>query len=489
MRLRAPDPNIPSPGERGTSRLAARRSGFDTASHPRRACRAKIGDRGAVLIVALLLSALIAVALGSYLNLNLSSSRLARRSFNGFAALNLAETGAEEAVWSFNRAHRSDANAWSGWTTSGPAAWQKFANFDFGQNTSGWVKVYVDNIRPAASAQPKVIAQSSVGATAGVAVEKMLEVTLRRRSLFANGLVAKDAIVFAGAVTSVDSWNSDPDKDPATAAVPYSTDVRRDNGVVGSTAVASSAILVNQAHIWGYVATGGGAPQVGSRGTIRGADTPDDVAVDPRRVSTDFNADFRAVPTPTDGVILASLPRVLGTAGTKTTWRTAAINLNGLETLTVLGDVTLVLTSATGDAVNVAGNAQIIVPAGSNLTLYVAANVKIAGNGIANANAQPVSCQIYGVATGPGGQDIQIAGNGRLACVVYAPNGDVTVNGNGAVLGAVVARAIRFTGNAEFHYDEALADHDSGQPFAISKWRELTSAADRAPYAGVFEGW
>ena len=45
-------------------------------------------SRGAVLIVALLISALIAVALGSYLNLNLSSSRLAKRSFNGFAALN-----------------------------------------------------------------------------------------------------------------------------------------------------------------------------------------------------------------------------------------------------------------------------------------------------------------------------------------------------------------------------------------------------------------
>lgn len=446
-------------------------------------------SRGAVLIVALLISALIAVALGSYLNLNLSSSRLAKRSFNGFAALNLAEAGAEEAVWSFNRAQSGDTTAWTAWTNNGAAAWQKFPNFDFGQNNSGWVKVYVDNFNPATNARPKIIAQSSVGATNDSPVTKMLEVTLRRRSLFANGLVAKDSIVFSGAVSSVDSWNSDPDKDSATAAVPYSAAVRSDKGTVGSASFVNSAVLINQANIWGYVATGGGAPQVGTGGTVRGADTPAGVDVDPRRVSTDFNADFDAALVPADGTVLATLPAVLGTAGLTTKWRTAAINLSGTNTLTILGDVTLVLTAATGDAVSVTGNAEIIIPDGSNLTLYASANVKIAGKGIANLNVQPISCQIYGVSTSPAGQDIQIAGNGSLTAVVYAPSGDVTLNGNGDMMGAVIARTIRLTGNAAFHYDEALAERDADQPFSISKWRELTSAADRAPYLGLFNGW
>src|SRR4051812_38224302 len=103
------------------------------AASPRR----RPAERGAILIVALLLAALIAVALGSYLNLNLSSSRLAKRSFNGYAALNLAESGAEEAVWSFNRTQRGDRDAWSNWTNNGLAAWQKFADFNFGANTTG----------------------------------------------------------------------------------------------------------------------------------------------------------------------------------------------------------------------------------------------------------------------------------------------------------------------------------------------------------------
>src|SRR5438128_526774 len=92
-------------------------------------------DRASVLIVAMLVSALIAVALASYLRLNLSSIRMAKRSFNGYAAINLAEAGAEEGVWSFNRATHGDTTAWNTWSRSGSAAWQKFSGFDFGGNT------------------------------------------------------------------------------------------------------------------------------------------------------------------------------------------------------------------------------------------------------------------------------------------------------------------------------------------------------------------
>lgn len=449
----------------------------------------RVRQRGAVLIVALLLSALIAVALASYLSLNLNSSRLAQRSFNGFAALNLAEAGTEEAVWSLNRALGTDKSSWDDWTKNGAAAWRKFSNFDFGRNVSGSVKVYVDAYNPGPSARPKILAQSSVGGTGGAHVEKLLEVTLRRRSLFANGLVAKETLAFAGAVASVDSWNSDPDNNPITPPVPYSASVRKDNGTVGSVAVVNNAVLINQANIWGYVATGGGAPQVGSGGTVRGEDTAPDVLIDPRRVSTDFNADFDNLLAPSDTIPLPVIPAVLGVAGAKTKWRSAALRLSGRDTLTVLGDVTLVLTADLGDAISLTGSSSIIVPDGSSLTLWVSGDVKIAGNGLINANVQPLKAQLFGTSATPAGQDIQITGNGRLACVIYAPNGHVSINGNGDVLGSVVARSIRITGNAAFHYDESLANRDSDQPFSISKWRELTSAEDRSRYAPLFEGW
>ncbi len=447
-------------------------------------------DRAAVLIVALLLAALIALGLASYLNLNLSSTRLAMQTFHSYAALNLAETGTEEAVWSFNRATAGDTEAWANWTSTAAPAWQKFTGFDFGNNTSGWVKVYVDNHNPGASGRPKIITQSEIRAPSTIPVTKMIEVTLRRRSAFANALVAKESIVFSGANISVDAWNSDPDGNPLTSPLDYDFSLRTDRGSIATTAVANSAMLINDAHIWGFVATGGAQPEVGSNGTIRGADTPADVLIDPRRIATDFNAAFNPVTEPTDGVVLASIPAVLGTAGTTTRWRAAQLVLNGNDTLTILGDVTLTLTQSSGaDAIRVTGNASINVTAGSKFTVYLEGGMLIAGRGLANANAQPISCQIWGTNTTASGQDLQIAGNGALKCVIYAPNGDVKINGNGDVMGSIVARSIRFTGNAAFHYDEALSFGQGNEPFTIAKWRELGTSAERAPYLALFNGW
>jgi Tfp pilus assembly protein PilX len=445
--------------------------------------------RGSVLIVALLIAALIAVMLSSYLSLNLASTRAAKRTFNGYAALNLAEAGAEEAVWAFNRKSDGDATAWNGWTMSGSSSWQKLPAFDLGQNTSGSVKVYVDNINPLPNAQPKIVTQAKVSQPGEIESTKMLEVTLRRRSYFAGGLVAKDGVVFNGNA-SVDAWNSDPDANPATPPVPYDASVRTDHGSVASQAVVNTAVVVNQANIWGYVATGGAQPQVGTNGTIRGADTPANVPVDPRRVSTDFNAAFNPITAPSDGTLLVTIGSTLGTAGLATKWRTPGFTLSGNDTLTILGDVTLVVTAGSGtDAINVVGNASIIVPAGSSLQIYAEGNVKIGGRGLTNSNVQPATCMIWGTNTTTIGQTIQVVGNGALKCAVYIPNGDVTVYGNGDVMGSIVARTITLAGNAAFHYDEALAQRDSNQPFSISKWRELTTAADRARYSSVFNGW
>ena len=447
--------------------------------------------RGAVLIVALLIAALIAVGLASYLNLNLSSARFSKRTFNGYAALNLAETGVEEAVWSFNRTSAGLPGAWDQWTTgTSTAAWRTFSGFDFGRNTTGSIKVYVDNHTPGPTTRPKVIAQSVIGTPGDIPVYKMIEVTLRRRSMFANGLVAKDRITFSGAVTSVDAWNSDPDNNPATLPLAYDPALRTDRGTVASGATVANSILLNQANIWGYVATGGAPPEVGSLGSIRGPNTPSAVRIDPTRVATDFNADFPTILAPGDGTHLASIPPVLGTVGMTTRWRCQSLALTGSATLTILGNVTLILTAGSGvDALSASGNASIIIPEGSKFTVFVEGNVMIAGSGIANANPQPTTFQLWGTNNTPGGQSIQVLGNGALKTALYAPNGDVVVYGNGDVMGSIVARSIHLVGNAQFHYDEALAYGESNEPFAIARWRELTTAGERSLYQALFETW
>lgn len=442
------------------------------------------------MIVALVVCALIAMGLAGYLSLNLSTSRLAQRGFHANAALNLGEAGVEEAVWSFNRASAGNSNAWDQWTKSGPAALRKFSGFDFGNNSTGAVKVYVDSFQPASTSRPKIVTEATVATPGGLPLTKLIEVTLRRRSSFANGLVAKQSIVFSGTNASVDSWDSNPDLNPLTPPVDYSPGNRTDRGTVATASFASNSILINQADIWGYVATGGAAPIVGVNGSIRGADTPAGTAVDPRRIATDFNASFPIIQSPTDGTPLATIPATLGTTGTTTRWRAAQLDISGNKTLTIFGDVTLILTmTSAGEAISVTGNASIIIAKDAKFTVYAEGGIKIAGNGLLNSNVQPNTCQFWGTSTSAAGQPIMIAGNGALRCVVYAPYGDVTVNGNGDVMGSIVAQTIRFNGNAAFHYDEALAIGQNNEPFTIGKWRELTSEAERAPYTAIFQGW
>jgi hypothetical protein len=265
--------------------------------------------------------------------------------------------------------------------------------------------------------------------------------------------------------------------------------VRSDQGRIATLALENSALLVNQADVLGYVATGGGAPEVGVLGSIRGHDTPAGVRIDPARVSTAFSADLPAVTAPADGTTIASVGATLGTAGQATKWRCPGVVLRGSDTLTILGDVTLVLTAATGSALDVTGNAAILIPAGSSLTLYVEGNVLIAGNGLGNANVRPGTCHIWGTAAAGAGQDIKLAGNGALKSVVYAPDAAVTINGNGEVLGALVGRTITFTGNASFHYDESLAREAEGTPFRAVSWRELDDADARRGWQEAFSGW
>jgi hypothetical protein len=49
--------------------------------------------------------------------------------------------------------------------------------------------------------------------------------------------------------------------------------------------------------------------------------------------------------------------------------------------------------------------------------------------------------------------------------------------------GAVIAKTIIMNGGTEFHYDDALGRITTGNPYGISKWRELQSASERATYS------
>jgi len=465
-------------------------------------------DRGSVLFVAMLLSAIIAIALTTYLRLTHSSLVISNRALYNNAAMNLAENGLEEAMYSINKKVEDGTYDWEvNWDTDGTAsnssAWRTLPVTQFDQNATGFARIYVFNYVGVVA--PRVVARSTItlGGATSRPIEKWVEIILSKASKFANGLVAKTEIVFNGNNATVDSWNSDPDNNTATAAIDYDNTTKRDNGTVGSISVAVGAIGVHNADIFGYAATGGAAVTVGTQGKVGPFNTPNGT-IAAGHTSTDFSASFDPVdyPAPPDSGIYNPVTIPGGTdstlpgsvpAATDGKYYISAVDCDLTKTLTIEAGKKVVLRLTSGaQAIKVTGNGAINIGTNGALEIYTNGDIDIAGNGVMNGGTteatcgQPINFQIWGTALAPDTQDIKVAGNGVYSGIIYAPQGHVTMNGggnDGSVSGSIVANDITLNGSVKFHYDESLANFSVGNPYRVGQWVELTTAAQRAVYA------
>lgn len=469
-------------------------------------------SRGSVLLVALLLAGAIAISLATYLSLANNALKQASRSFYANSAMNIAEIGLEQAVACFNQLDNTTVSAaWAGWSQDAtpyhvstsprtPSATRTLTGFTTGPNSTANIKVFVQHYAGSTSYAPIVVAKSSVSQDSGAPIEKYIEVTLRKRSLFSNGLVAKDNVSWVGHPLAA-SWNSDPDNDPSTAAIPYSAAVRQANITVGSL---RGNIGLAGGEVWGYAKTGPTGTISG--GSVHGMGSTTD---DSTRRTNDFNATFPNSTTPSPATVntitanitsTTTFPRTgdvsmnVTTDGvTKTIFyynfaSGAGINLAGGDVLTIAANrncVFLLTNHAGTPAISSTGTSEWIIDTNASLNVYTDGNVDIAGNGMVNTNSQPKQCFFWG--TRPtDGQTITISGNGQLKAVVYAPNAAVTLNGGGSsgkMMGSVVAKTITMNGGTEFYYDESLSNITSGNPYGIAKWRELRTQAERNAYS------
>ena len=475
----------------------------------------------------LLLTGGLMVMIASYHSLVMHNLRSSNRSYHASAAMNLAESGLEEGMYAINRRRAGDATAYNGWTISGNVATREFANvFTVGTSSSTLVKVAVSNYNliPNPTNLPKIKVQAILGMPNGMpSVEKWVEIALEAPSTSApdapsmrfRGLVAKQAIIFKGNNATVDSWNSDPGR-TGTMTHTYNSTTKNDEGFVGSIAVAVDQVLVNNADIKGYVATQRDTNMtnnVGSNGSILADDSPSGTKIDSRRVSTGFHADLPAASAPTvtytdlfavsdsvslprtgDAYVTSSVKKIIGgvevTVPVKTYYyKTRDISLTN-KVLTVSSDK-VVINVAHGSNVDIGGGSGAIdINSGAALEVYASGNFKVAGNGIANGGTTagtaqpPVDFKLWGTSTTS--QTIDIKGNGVLSGIVYAPNGEIFINGIGDVMGAIVGNNITAVGNAAFHYDESLGQLAFGTPadsgdsaLVVTLWRELLTAPEK----------
>lgn len=461
-------------------------------------------DRGSVLITCMLFCVIVAITLTGYLRVARNSYALADRAFLNTTALTLAEQGLEEGLECYNQLDSAPnaVVAWTGWTRNDPVAKRKYTNLEFDNGARGTLQIYATDYNPVAGTSPKLIAKATLLPASGLGLSRMIEITLKRRTVFAAGLVAKNNITFS-TNTKVSSWDSDPDNNPATDPVGY-TDARNTaNAFVGTISSSNGAINTGRGDIYGRIGTGGG--------TVT-HDTGAILTTNPS--GTGWNNGLVNVPfvSNLDTPVAPALPDVVNTisatmSATTTLPRAgddaaddgkyyynfaagAAIALVGSSTLTVSDKVVLYLQNhAATTAISIGGTAQMSITSDGNLTIYTDGNISAGGNGVTNDNANAASCLIYGTNTGSG-QTITMTGNATTVAAINAPNADFSITGNAEVWGSVIARNITLDGNAAFRYDEALLDYanttGTGNPWGIAKWRELTQASERAEYVTHF---
>jgi hypothetical protein len=462
-----------------------------------------------VLLVGMMFASILAVSLVSYINLSRTSMQLSQRALWASAAMNLAENGLEEAMYSLNRRVSDPSYSWrnAGWGTDDDEAWRKWTNLPVDGAARGEIRVYVYNYTGESS--PVVVARGIVRPptdSGSPNVEKWVLIRTRRATKFANGLVAREFIRFNGANATVDSWISQPDSGGSFA---YSSTRARDQASVGSVSVAVDSVAVQNARIWGYASTGGALPQVGPQGSI-GPFGSANGFIDMNRVSTHFFANFelgfnsRTVNSFAAPVAESDLGKLAASSDpNKKVQPPALVKLStgkfkvtplvlNSTILEISGPVELFINATPAPdkfGLDIGGTGAIrILPTGV-LTIYTLCNVKIAGTGVVNGGTTgttaglPSRFQLYGqTPTATVKQTITIAGDGALSGAIYAPGASVTIAGNRDVLGSIVANDITFAGSVLFHQDESLAKLTTAAPYRLTSWNELTTESERKEY-------
>jgi hypothetical protein len=122
--------------------------------------------------------------------------------------------------------------------------------------------------------------------------------------------------------------------------------------------------------------------------------------------------------------------------------------------------------------VTLSGGAQLILPPGEKVTIYIGNKFTVSGGGgVNNRSRLPSNLSI--ISCGPNTQAWSLSGGSDGYFTVYAPNNKVSLTGGSPVFGAIMAGEFVSSGGAPVHYDRALAGGGESVRVAGGSWAQL----------------
>ena len=144
------------------------------------------------------------------------------------------------------------------------------------------------------------------------------------------------------------------------------------------------------------------------------------------------------------------------------------INLGNSEALTIEGDIELYVT---GDVV-LGNSAEIRISEGSSLILYLDGDIEGKnGSQFNNLTEDPARLIIMGTETCA---DIRLKNSGDMYAVIYAPQAAVISDNSATIWGSITADTCDLKNSATLYYDASLADQSVGDAgtLELGSWRE-----------------
>ncbi|HVU18017.1 MAG TPA: hypothetical protein VHD32_13910 [Candidatus Didemnitutus sp.] len=442
----------------------------------------KPGQRSSVTLVALCFTAALGIAVTSYLVLCTRSYDLATRQMHNDQTRELAQTGFEEALWALNQ------NTWNAsgpagadsWGTSGSDHTITISYGTVGPGATGSVAITVSNYASTGASWPSITSTATVTMDSGQVFTKTLQATTAPAPLFGNAIASSSSYVSFVSGGTVDSWNSDPDGDPAHGGIAYSFSAgtaANYAAVVAGNDNGSYGVILNRALVDGYVTTFGQPVSYSTSGSpggrVKGPTTSGAVNIDPTRLGQSAfipNAAVFPVVLPSTsgsnfggllGDILALVAALLGTPAYVDTYEITGNltcdnipilfpNMTISKPMKIIVDGSLTIGGASG---------RITILPGASLDLFVAGDVTIGGTGFNNQTGDARKLAIYCTNTSTS-NTLTYTTSSSFTGVIYCVHKPIDIQQNATFYGALLSDGfVRFSSSATsptFHYDSAL---------------------------------
>jgi hypothetical protein len=225
-------------------------------------------QQGAITLVALCFTAVVGIALATYISLCYRSLDLSHRTVQLNRSRHYAEVGLEEALWALNNSDWTN-----GWTPAGSNMTQTFSGYSLGQGATAAVAVTVANY---ATTTPTITAAATVTLSDGQPLVTTYQATTKPAPVFGNAIASINGRVRFRNLGTVDSYNS-------TVGAYGGANVGYAAVVAGGSTSYANPVTIAGATINGYAATVGNVISY-TTGKIKGPTTPGGTNIDTTRI-------------------------------------------------------------------------------------------------------------------------------------------------------------------------------------------------------------